>query len=137
MKKAVCLLLMLSNLCYAAPCDRQEYDKAQHFASIEGEWVVNNRYEGGKNIRTEMTSCEYNSYSNKFKVGMDIYWEGRYSGDTYNSEGYMEMNQSGSSRHYTETYRNQNLKDYVSNRNTTAVVVTILGVLGAAAASSE
>ena len=47
------------------------------------------------------------------------------------------MNQSGSSRHYTETYRNQNLKDYVSSRNTTAVVVTILGVLGAAAASSE
>ena len=116
MQKTI-LLFALSTTwsAYAATCNTYEYDKAAYFAEIQGREVVE-KYQGGNNIRTDITRCEYNSYSNKYTVEIDVYWDGALSGKRYNSSGRMTMNSDGRRRDYDETYRNQNLKDYAFMR---------------------
>lgn len=103
--------ILLLNSAYGATCSSSQHDKAVHYADIQGNEVVN-KYDGGRNIRTYVSNCDYNSYSNKYNVDIDIYWDGVMSGKSYNSSGKMVMNPDGSRREYQETYRNQNLKDY-------------------------
>ncbi|WP_066802817.1 hypothetical protein [Moraxella oblonga] len=99
------------NSAYAATCSSYQQDKATHYANIQGNEVVN-KYDGGRNIRTYVSNCDYNNYSNKYNVDIDVYWDGVMSGKSYNSSGKMIMNPDGGRREYQETYRNQNLKDY-------------------------
>lgn len=120
------------NSAYAATCSSYQQDKATHYANIQGNEVVN-KYDGGRNIRTYVSNCDYNNYSNKYNVDIDVYWDGVMSGKSYNSSGKMIMNSDGSRREYQETYRNQNLKDYAVFKGMAMLAL----VAGAASSSSQ
>lgn len=125
--------LFLTLPTYAATCNSYQSDKAAYYAEIMGREVVRS-YQGGDDISTNVTNCDYNSYTNKYKVGIDVYWKGVITGNSYNSSGTMTMNYDGSRRDYAETYRNQNLKDYAWNR---AALMIAGGVVAAGTATSS
>lgn len=133
MRKIIFLSTMLTSLAtQAAQCNDYQHDKAAHFAEIQGQEIVR-KYNGGNNIRTSITKCEFNNYSNHFKVDIDVYWNGILTGDGYYSSGTMTMDSAGKNRSYNETYRNQNLKDYAMFINIVAGAM----ILSAAAAEEE
>lgn len=132
---SVTVLCGLLSTAYAAPCDNYQRDKATHFAEIKGREIVNNKYHGGKNIITHVKSCEYNSYSKEYKINVEIYWNGVISGDNYNSDGIMTMDDSGNIS-YNETYRNENLKDYAFNMGLAGGLL-VLGALAATSSSDD
>lgn len=131
MKKVILVATLFAAFpTYAATCSSYERDKAAHFAEIQGREVVK-EYQGGNNISTDITSCDYNSYTGKYNVGIDISWYGTFSDKYYNSSGKMTMNSDGRQRQYNETYRNQNLKDYAFFRGMSMLVLAA-GAAGAA-----
>lgn len=136
MKKTILsFALCLAFPAYSATCSSYERDKAAHFAEIQGREVVQ-KYQGGNNIRTSISSCDYNSYTNKYNVEIDVSWNGLISGDYYNSSGRMTMDSNGVRRDYNETYRNQNLKDYAFWRGIGALALAA-GAAGAASSENQ
>lgn len=132
MKKIILAAALFAVLpAYAATCSSYEQDKANYFAEIQGREVVN-QYQGGNNISTRVTSCDYNSYTGKYNIGIDVSWYGIISDKYYNSSGKMSMNSEGGQRHYSETYRNQNLKDYGFFRGL-GMLALVAGAAGASA----
>ena len=95
---------------YAArSCDKYEYDKAEYFSEKAGRKIVGEF--GGGNIRVEMKSCEYNSYSELFNTTIEIYWDGAvFSSHKYEIDGELQMNSEGGSSKFTKTYANDRLK---------------------------
>lgn len=128
MKKLILVLTLFANIsAYARDCSSYETDKISYLAELQGRKIVNSKYQGGKDITTRVTRCEYNSYTEQFYTEIDINWYGSLSGKYYNSSGVMKLNSDSIS--YKETYRNQNLKDYAFWRG----IATIAIVTGAIA----
>ncbi len=125
------ILLTIGPLsCFARPCSSNEYDKAEYFAEINGKKIADS-FQGEKNIRTNMSVCKYNSYSDKFKLAIEVYWTGSLSGDTYNVDGELTFDNNGDNAIFSTSYKNQKVKDWEFLRGAMTAVI----VLGAA--SSE
>ena len=48
-----------------ANCSRSERDRAEHYAQRVGQQVVE-QYGGGRNIRINLETCRFNTYSNRY-----------------------------------------------------------------------
>lgn len=106
-----------SNPAMAASCNSDQRDKAQYFADISGEKIVS-EYGGGQNINTTVNKCEFNSYSNEFRLKVEITWNGVFfSNEYYNSDGVLKISEDGSSSKFSETYANANLREWKSTRS--------------------
>ncbi|MDP8079165.1 hypothetical protein [Phocoenobacter skyensis] len=132
MKKILLVILgiSLSINSFARSCDSSEYDKAEYFASSYGKKLAN-KYPLAKDIRTTLSSCSYNSYSERFKTKVEIYWTGGFSGDSYNIDGDLIFDSDGTNGHFSSSYKNQNVKDLESWGKFIGVVGGAI-VLGAA-----
>lgn len=95
----------------AGSCTENEYDKADYFLQQIGKKIAA-KNDGDTNVRVSMVNCDYNSYSNEFRMAVGIYWSGTFSGDPYNTDGEVKISGNGGTYEYSEAYANQNLKDW-------------------------
>lgn len=102
--------ILFSSSALSRPCNQYEYDKAEHLLGKAGEDLVR-KFDGGRDIRVNILSCEFNSYSDVFKTKISVYWNGKYiSGNHYNIDGEVKMNSDGSGVEFSETYANDAVK---------------------------
>lgn len=105
------VVLFLPMHCLASSCSVYQEDKAQHFAELAGEKIIS-KYGGGQDERVELESCEYNSYSESFKLEIDVHWNGAFNSDNYyNIEGILKLDSDGTNTEFSQTYANQNVED--------------------------
>ena len=107
----IILLITFASQANARKCDNDEWDKAEYFSEKAGEQMVA-KYGGGRDIRVNMNSCQYNSYSEIFKTTVGIYWNGSVvRSNNYNIDGQFQMKSDGSQVKFSETYANEAVKD--------------------------
>ena len=120
----------LPALAHAGTCDRYERDKAEELVRSIGWKIVKKDYDGGSDISTILTSCDYNSYSEKYEVDVDIYWKGKFNLDnTYRSSGTVTIYESSGNYTYKETYRNQAVTEYENFKIGLGIGLIILDAL--------
>lgn len=106
------MTIIAPSIANARSCNSDDRDKAHHFSEIAGKKVVD-EYGGGRNVNVELVQCEFNNYSKEFRLKVEIYWSGSvFDSEKYNSDGIMKISSNGSRSQYSETYANQNLKDW-------------------------
>jgi len=116
---------------FARSCDSNGQDKAEYFAEIAGNEIVD-KFGGGQDIRVKVTSCDYNSYSELFKVEIEVYWSGAiFRSNKYNIDGMLKMKSDGTDTDFSQTYANERVKNLRFFRNLVGGAI----VLGALAAS--
>lgn len=119
---------------YARSCNSYERDKAEHFA----EKAVGNlisKYGGGQDERFEISEYNINSYSGKYKLKIEIYWNGIIiRSNQYNIDGVLEFESDGSNAVFSQTYANQNVKD-LKLWGTIAGGTILLGILASEVSS--
>ena len=131
MYKFLLTTVLLVQSIYAIDCSSYQYDKADYYASKIGEKIVNNKFDGGKNIVTTMRKCEFNSYSKKFKLKVDIKWNGViWSDNNYEVDGILEFDSEPTDYKFTSTWKNSKLKEYISDKNLFAGTVATIVILG-------
>ncbi len=122
---ALFALLLMSSAVLASPCSNAQKDKAYYFAEKAGRKIVG-EYGGGNNINTRLVECEYNTYSNEFRLKVDITWNGSVNQNNfYNSEGVLKLSSTGKNTNYSETYANTNLRDWKDLMFWTKVAIVI------------
>ena len=105
----------------ARECTQLEKDKAEYFAEQVAKKIVD-KVGGGQDIRAEVTSCEFNSYSRKFKIGVNIYWNGIiFRSNHYELDGILTVNDDGSAPQFSRTWANQQFKDMESLKRWAAI----------------
>lgn len=103
--------VMNTSMLHARSCSDFEKDKAEYFAEKAGRKIAA-KYEGSKNLRTNLNSCKYNSYSDKYTLDISVYWDGSiFSSNHYNIDGILKLNSDGSNTDFSQTYANENVKD--------------------------
>lgn len=108
------LFVVFPTVSFASPCSSSQRDKAYYYAEIAGGKIVDG-YGGGNNVNTRLVECDYNTYSNEFRLRVDITWNGAIDqSNFYNSEGTLKLNSSGQNTNYSETYANSLLQDWKS-----------------------
>ncbi len=111
-KLSILLSCSIIGLSYGGECSTRERDKAEYFAEKAGEKIIS-KYSGGQDKRTKVTSCEYNSYSEVFKLNIEVYWNGLFNRDNnYNVDGVLKLKKDGTPINFSQTYANQNAKDW-------------------------
>ncbi|KOR29217.1 hypothetical protein TI04_09150 [Achromatium sp. WMS2] len=126
----ICALLVVipARQIYASPCDSNNYDKAEYYAEKAGHEIVR-KYGGGNDIRVVLSSCSYNSFSDLFKLNIQVYWNGIFFTDThYNIDGELKMQSDGSNTEFAETYANDSVEDLKTFRVIVGGII-LLGTL--------
>jgi len=119
---------------FGSSCSSYQSDKAQAISERAARKIVDDSYSGGQDITVTMKSCEYNSYSEKFKTELDIYWNGAFMrSNRYNIEGVLTFDSDGSGAEFSRTYASESVKKFQRNSGIAAGVI----VLGAMAAAAE
>jgi len=91
-------------------CEGAEYDRAGVLSSKVGEILVD-KFGGGRNIRVQMTSCEFDSYTKIFKTKIEIHWNGVIFGNHYyRIDGEVRMKTDGSDVEFLQIYANDSVK---------------------------
>lgn len=120
--------LFFSSHSHARSCSSDEYDKADYFSGKAGLEIIDG-YGGGKNKRVILKSCEYNSYSQLFKLRIEVYWDGLYFGSNdYNIDGELTLSSSGSQVSFSKSYANKNVDNLVFGAGVAGGAV-VLGIL--------
>lgn len=120
----------------ARSCSSEEYDKADYFAEKVGKKIIES-YGGGNNERVTLKSCEFNSYSAKFKIRVEVYWSGSmFSSNKYNVDGEITMNEDGSGADFSKTYSSDSVDDLTFTRGLLGGAL-VLGALAAENGSSS
>lgn len=110
----------------AGPCTRAEADRADHFARIGAVEAIA-QMGPSRDLRTSILSCDYNTFSNLFRVRVDIRWNGALvRSNTYWSTGELTFNFDGTNRQYAEESASQSLRDYRSSMGTAGLVFLLL-----------
>lgn len=140
MKRIIGLALVAASLLpaqsLARSCNTYERDKAEYFAEKAGEKLISG-YGGGQDERINIASCEYNSYSEIYKLKIEVYWNGSiFRENNYNVDGVLKLKSDGTDVDFSQTYANQNVKD-LSFFKTIAIGTFALGALSAEAGSSS
>lgn len=105
------LLLLIGSITYARECNGYERDKAEYHAEKAGEEMVSD-FGGGRNIRVDLSSCSYNSYSKIFKLNVQIHWDGAlWESNHYEIDGILKLDSNGNKLSFAKTYANDNVKD--------------------------
>lgn len=96
---------------HAGTCTASEQDKAEYLAEKAGREIIE-EYGGGQDERVKLTSCSFNSYTQTFKLNIEVYWSGLiFSFNKYNVDGYLELDYDGSDARFSRTYANENVKN--------------------------
>ena len=110
---AIILSFSMSTQAFAGTCSRHEKDKVEYFAENAAKKIVDG-FGGGRDIRVSVESCNYNSYSKKYKTQIEIYWNGAaFRNNEYNVDGQLKMKKNGSGAEFAQTFANQAVKDLV------------------------
>lgn len=110
----------------AGPCTRAEADRADHFARIGAVEAIA-QMGPSRDLRTSILSCDYNTFSNLFRVRVNIQWNGAYiRNNRYWSVGDLTFNFDGTNRRYTEDSASQTMIDYRNSTSWVPVVVWLL-----------
>lgn len=87
----------------ARSCNSDEKDKGEYFSEKAGMRIIS-KYGGGQNKRVKVSDCEFNSYSNEFKIKIEIYWNGAiFSDSSYNVDGILKLRLDGSQVNFVQT----------------------------------
>lgn len=110
----------------AGPCTRAEADRADHFARIGAVEAIA-QMGPSRDLRTSILSCDYNTFSNLFRVRVNIQWNGAHiRNNRYWSVGDLTFNFDGTNRRYTEDSASQTMIDYRNRTSWVPVVVWLL-----------
>jgi len=102
--------LLLSSPAMSSSCEDTKRDKAEFLSSKVGEAVVD-KFGGGQNIRVQMTSCEFNSYSDTLKTQIEVRWNGTiFSSNNYGIDGEVRMKSDGSGVEFSQSYASDSVK---------------------------
>jgi len=130
------VLSCITTTVHARSCTNSEYDKAEYLAEKAGKKIVDG-YGGGQDIRVRLTDCNYNGYSEKFKLDIEVYWNGSlFRSNDYNVDGELSFNSDGSDSKFSRTYANPNVRDLAFLGNIAAGAI-LLGALGDASSGSS
>lgn len=115
MKKQILYILLaitiMQTTLWARSCSSNDYDKAEYFSEQAAKEIVD-KYGGGQDIRSELRSCKYNSYSKEFKTTINIYWNGSiFSSNNYNVDGVLKFRSDGTLISFAKSYENSAVKD--------------------------
>lgn len=114
-------------------CTINEQDKAEYYAEQAGMEIIE-KYGGGQDERIEMISCSFNTYSQEFKLDIEVYWNGlMFRVNKYNIDGLLKLDYDGSNASFSRTYANQNVQDLEVIIGT----VIVLDTIGQASSSSS
>jgi len=131
------MLLLTSSSTLARECNSYERDKAEAFAEQAAKELVD-KFGGGQDIRVEVTSCNYNTYSKKFKIGVNIYWNGAiFRSHHYELDGILTVNEDGTQAEFARTWANQRLKDLETLKKWVVGGIIVIGVLNALGKSEQ
>lgn len=109
-------------------CTQNQYDRIQYLSDKFSDEHVNSKYNGGREIISEISSCTYNSYSKKYNADLSITWKGQiFKSNVYNLSGKLEINDDGEYE-FSRTYANKTLEEFETTRMMIAIPVAI-GVL--------
>lgn len=112
--KIIYILLALTFILTSAvarPCSTYEYDKAEYFSEKAAHKIVD-EYGGGSDIRMTLRSCSYNSFSEKFKTKIEVYWNGSMiRSNKYNVDGELKFTSDGTLLNFSKTYENEAIKE--------------------------
>jgi uncharacterized membrane protein len=137
-KRGAVLALMMSatTTSFAAECSRYERDKAQSLAERAAEKIIA-KFMGGRDLRLNLESCEFNSYDSKFRTKVGIYWNGAIvRSNSYNTDGLLSFNGDGSNANFSQSYASQSVKD-LTFWGTVAGGALVLGALSASPSSGS
>lgn len=120
----LCLLCLLTPLtAWAQTCIATEW--VNTLAYREGQKIVKH-YDGGRNIRVYVRSCDYDPDNDQYTIDMATYWEGAITDKTYNIDGLLKVNRDGSGGSYKETYSNENIKNWVGLKTGFSILDAII-----------
>ena len=92
-------------------CDRQERDRAEHYAQQAGNRLVDS-FGGGQDIRVQLRSCRFNTYSKTFITEINVSWNGAlFRSNNYSLFGELTMNANGGNARFAESWASQSVKD--------------------------
>lgn len=106
---------------YAREC--RDTDTVYRYAKRNA-YKVAEHYNGTKNVRVNVASCDYDPYDEYYTISMYTYWDGSLSGDLYNVDGILKVKLDGSVISYKTTYVNEKVKNWKGTK-------TFVGFLGA------
>lgn len=134
---AAAMVAVVASTCVlAAECGSFERDKAQTFAERAGDRVVQ-KYLGGRDIRVALRGCEFNSYDGKFRVKVEINWNGAIvRSNSYNVDGNLTFDRDGSNSNFSQTYASESVRE-LSMWGAIVGGVVVLGMLGAEAGATQ
>lgn len=101
--------LSFGSLAWAREC--YDTDLAQYYANQEG-YRVARHYDGERNVRVTVASCDFNPYSERYTINMYTFWDGSITGNTYNVDGTLQINLDGSDADFVTTYKSQSVIDW-------------------------
>lgn len=120
----------------AAECGTFERDKAQTFSERAGERIVQ-KYLGGRDIRVALRGCEFNSFDGKFRVKVEINWNGAIiRSNSYNVDGNLTFDRDGANSNFSQTYASESVRELTMWGAIFGGVV-FLGMLGAESGATQ
>ncbi len=109
---SIVLLFSIASLLNASSCSDYEYDQAEALAEQFGNYFVANDMGGGDNIVVTLDTCEYNTYSKKYKLKIEINWDGAiFSSDHYEVDGILQIKPDATDIYFAKTWVNQEVKN--------------------------
>ncbi|WP_020558267.1 hypothetical protein [Thiofilum flexile] len=105
-------------------CKQDDYDKVQSLAYFFAQQYIDQNYDGGQDIISNINSCNYNSYSREYQADLNITWNGMIlRSNHYEINGRLNINTNGRYE-FSRSYANQKLKNYEIMKN--IVIMTII-----------
>lgn len=119
------IFILIPDLANARICTSDERDRAEHFSEVASKKIIS-KYDGGKNERIHINSCEYNTYSKKFKVNADIYWDGNWdSSNKYHVNGEFLFGYDGEDTSFKLLHENEQAKEWSDFKFLAGAVIEI------------
>lgn len=96
----------------AGSCGSSQRDYAEYVGNKVGRYIVS-KAGGGRDQRVRISSCAFNSYSNEYKIKLEIYWAGALFYDNkYNVDGLLTFRKGADTGYFSQTYANEQAKGF-------------------------
>jgi hypothetical protein len=125
---ALLLILVIPAQSFARDCSDYQFDKAEYFAKTAGKKYTS-QYSPIKNVYTKMTSCNFNSYTETFDIGMYVTWQGGWVGTEYRIDAQLSVDEDGSNAQLESIRGNEALNNYKTMTGGIVASILILGIL--------
>lgn len=117
------LLVFCATFSHAREC--YDTDTAYRYAKRTA-YKVAEHYDGRKNVRVTVASCDFDPYEEYYTINMYTYWDGTLTGDPYNVDGILKVTLNGSVISFKETYKNENVKNWTGTKTVFSVLDAIM-----------